>query len=261
MSIFDPETIENIRKLWGDDLFREEKTPAIQPKYRKHTVTSWVGEPVYGPMHWRYSTPIPWIHLVTAEKMGAAHQHVRVYLLARAMFDGLRCTYNRRPLKISREDSDYVRVCSQNFNGILRDLASAKLIQLEQSHGQKSIIRSFGRAGNVGRWKTCRGLWFPPISHISTELPAVSVMTYAFLTMHLARKSNHATVPKSLAGWTQSRREFNRGARALVDAGLIIREGCRDYTMPVLGGPNPDIAIKLGAVETVRIFEDYEHDA
>jgi hypothetical protein len=177
------------------------------------------------------------------------------------MFDGLRCTYNRRPLTICREDSDYVRVKSQDFNRILADLATANLIQLEQKNGRKSVIRSFRHAGNVGRWKTCRGLWFPPFSHISTELPAVSVMTYAFLTMHLAQKTNHAIVPKNLAGWAQSRREFNRGARALVDAGLIIREGCRDYIMPVLGGPNPNITINLGAVEMTRKYEDYEHYA
>lgn len=260
MSLFSDEIMKNIREKWGDDVFDSppEFTPLRQegqrltfiPGKNRHTVRCSIGEPVYGPEFWQYHNPIPWASIVQADSLGTSYRHLRVYLLARAMFDAMNCNYMHRPLTLCRFDSDYVRVTSQDFNGILRDLASARLIQLEQHTGRKSRIRAFTSPDKhkVGRWKTCRKLWFPPISHISTELPAVSVLAYLFCTLHLTKGTNVAALPVAMGGWVKSRQELYRGLGALEDAGIIRRQKCRVYEMPVLGGPNLDVEIRLGAV-------------
>lgn len=57
-----------------------------------------------------------------------------------------------------------------------------------------------------------------------------------------------AALPVAMGGWVKSRQELYRGLGALEDAGIIRRQKCRVYEMPVLGGPNLDVEIRLGAV-------------
>lgn len=251
-SVFTLDQIENMRKLWGDDLFTGINSD-FEPGKKRHTVTCSVGEPVFGPMFWRYHKPIPWLNILRADSLGSGYRHLRVYLLVRGMFDAFRCS-RARPLAICRRDSDYVRVNHDDFNRTLNELSAAGLIEAYAHHGRKT--RVYSSKHTAGKYRTCREMWFPPISHISTHLPGVAVLAYAYLSMFLVNNESRAILPKNLPGWVKSRREFRKGTTALVAAGIIGRESCREYTLPVLFGPHPDVEIQLGTIPSKREYTD-----
>ena len=187
-----------------------------------------------------------------ADSLGSAYRHLRAYVLIHAMFDALKCDKSR-PLTVSKHDSGYVGITLQIMNRTIAELHAAGLLEIETHTGRKTRVKRIPRT--AARRKTCRNIWFPPISHISINLPGVSVLAYLFLTTHLVRNQNRAVLPKNLTGWVKSRREFYKGTAALAEAGIIRKETCREYTLPVLFTPHPDVEIRLGT-ET-KLYEEF----
>lgn len=242
-TLLSPETWAAIESKWPGI-----NTPAEPTRNRnhrpRHTCPSMMGEFTYGPWYWQLKRSIPWAWINKADSLGTACQHVRTGLLSRIFYDSLKCTFEH-PARLATEDSAHVGVDAEKFHRLLDEMATAKLLYVWREPGQKSRVvpRCDLVRAEIGRWKTCRNIWWPPISMICGTMPAVSVLAYLFLTMHLTRGSNRATVAAILPGWTRRRRDFERGVKPLIESGLIRREKIRQFTLPVLGGPDPSVAI------------------
>lgn len=238
-----------LHAVWGDELFRPETEPEPEPIPDRppHTCPSMAGETAFGPDYWRTARAIPWHWIIEADRLGNSARHVRAGVLVRVMYDVFRCGVTK-PVRLGVQDSGYLGIRENDFTGILRDLDRAGLIRAEFHQGRKIRAVPINPKSRIetGRWKTPRNLWWPALSHISIHLPAVSFVAYLFLTMHTARKSNVAIVPPILPGWVRNRRDYQRGISALVGSGLIVRSGLREYTLPVLFGPNPTVTISPG---------------
>jgi hypothetical protein len=241
-AILSPEIWAEIEKRWPGVTAPDKKKPT-RPR---HTCPSMVGEMTFGPWCWRMNRSIPWAWIIKADQIGPACRHLRVGLLCQIFYSAFRCDYHR-PARLSIEDSSHVRVDENIFHQSLRELKTAGLIEMWMKPGQKSRVvplHTFTRH-EIGRWKTYRSIWWPPISQICGTMPATSVLAYLFLTMHLTRGSNRVVVDRILPGWVRGRRDFERGVKPLIESGLVCRDGkIGHYTLPVLSGPAPDVEVK-----------------
>ena len=249
-SILTPETWAIIESKWPgiktpSPIESNQTTATRNENHRpRHTCPSMIGEFTYGPWYWQLKRSIPWSWINKADSLGTACQHVRIGLLSRIFYESFQCDFHR-PARLSIDDSSHVGVDAENFHRLLDEMDTAGLLHVWREPGQKSRVvpKCNLTRLEIGRWKTCRNIWWPPISMICGTMPAVSVLTYMFLTMHLTKRTNRATVDSILPGWTRRRRDFERGVKPLIESGLVRREKIRQYTLPVLGGPDPDVAI------------------
>jgi len=67
--------------------------------------------------------------------------------------------------------------------------------------------------------------------------------------MNIVRNENRAMIAPHLAGWTRSRRDYQRGLAALLDSGLVINEGTAGFVLPTLFGPCDKVSIVPGWVK------------
>jgi hypothetical protein len=211
----------------------------------RHSCPSMRGEMTFGPWYWRMNRSIPWAWINKADQLGFACRHLRVGLLCQIFYSAFRCDHFQ-PARLSIEDSSHVRVGENQFHQTLTDLKSAGLIDLWVKPGQKARVTPLHRFGRneIGRWKTYRNIWWPPISQICGAMPSTSVLVYLFLSMNLTKGSNRVVVDRILPGWVRCRRDFERGMKPLIDSGLVRRDGkVGQYTMPVLSGPDPDVEV------------------
>lgn len=235
-----------IQSRWDlDNLDNSSDTqkPDLKRKRIPHTTPSMGGEFTYGPWYWRTSRSIPWMWIITADGLGKATTHVRAGLLARIFFDAYHCTVTH-PARIGRDDAAMVGLRPDHLNRYFQELQAAGLVHTETKKSGKTRIiplRPWDRK-TIGKWKVPSGLWWPVISHISVNHGAQALMAYMFLAMHSTKAV--AKFDRTLPGWTRPRWDFERGMAELTKAGIIRKNKIRDYDLPALRGPHPDVELR-----------------
>lgn len=229
-----------------DDMAEKPVDPAYSDVKMRHFGV-FDGETRYGPHLWRFKKAIPWRWIVKADEIQPGGMHVRVGLMIWAMASAYRA-YEIHPVRMGRDDRDHIGINANLMTKYLRDLAGAGLITAEFHERRKTHVLPVNLAtrAETGRWRLPRGVWWGPISHISCHLSHSALMAYLFLAMHYDRDRKTSQPGRELPGWTRPRQDFVRGAKALRESGIILKNGLLDYSLPVLFKPADGVELKPG---------------
>lgn len=197
-----------------------------------------------GPHHWRLK-PIPWAWIVAADNLGQSGAPLRVGLMVHALTKAYRATH-LNPARICADDSDHVGTAQTRMGEYLTALAGAGLITLDRKRGRKYRVLPTNPVEPDPKWMTPRGLWWPAVSHLANHSTVSAVLGYLFLSIHYDFDTETAVVPKNLAGWTRTRRDFERAMAELRAQGLVVREKIRVYRVPTLFRADPAVDLKPG---------------